>query len=375
MDQNLRKARILVADDQEKNVDIIKTYLQIQGYENVKTLTDSRKFKSAFAEFEPDIILIDLKMPYLSGFDIIEWLKEQISATTYLPVIVLTSDVSSETKMRALQAGANDFLVKPFDLVELQARVNNQLYTRLKNEQVNEYSAELKRLIATKDKFFSIVAHDVRNPFVGIKNYIDIILKIKDYQPDKIESRLRVIYNTADRGHELLENLLKWSRIQTNKIQVERDEFLLESLIRKSCNVVELQAANKQIIMNLSVQEIALISDFSLLETILRNLLSNAIKFTPTGGTVKISADCYDNEILKLTVSDSGVGISPEVQSKLFRIDENLQSHDGTNGEKGSGLGLILCREFVNLLHGSIDVESIEDQGTTFIVRVPVQII
>jgi signal transduction histidine kinase len=341
----------------------------------VKTLTDSRKFKSAFSEFEPDIILIDLKMPYLSGFDIIEWLKEQIPATTYLPVIVLTSDVNSETKMRALQAGANDFLIKPFDLVELQARVNNQLYTRLKNEQVNEYSTELKKLIATKDKFFSIVAHDVRNPFVGIKNYIDIILKIKDYQPDKIESRLRVIYNTADRGHELLENLLKWSRIQTNKIQVERDEFMLESLIRKSCNVVELQAANKQIVMNLSVQEVALISDFSLLETILRNLLSNAIKFTPAGGTVKISADCNHNEILKLTVSDSGVGISPEVQSKLFRIDENLQSHDGTNGEKGSGLGLILCREFVNLLHGSIDVESIEDQGTTFTVHVPVQII
>jgi len=315
--------------------------------------------------------LLDMAMPYLNGFEVMEQLKSVVDPSIYLPVLVLTADVTIETKRKALQSGASDFLTKPFDLIELQARVNTHLQIRFKNEQINVYTAELERLIATKDKFFSIIAHDLRNPFVGIENFTKILLKQGKFDLNEIEKQLQTIHSAAVQGHELLENLLKWARSQTGSISTDFDVFRLSDAVSNCFSLIHTQAENKniQLVCNIA-DDILIESDQYILETILRNLLSNAVKFTPSSG--KVTADAFiDGNFIEVSVTDTGVGIKKELKNNLFLINSRLQSKKGTNGEAGSGLGLILCKEFVDKLEGTIWVETDTNNGATFKFRLP----
>lgn len=371
IDATLKNARILVVDDQQANIDVLYDFLEMQGCENIETTNDPRTVVQLLEDFNPDLILLDLSMPYLSGFDVMEQLKAIVPASTYLPILVLTADVTIESKRKALQCGASDFLTKPFDLIELQARVNTHLQIKFKNEQIQKYAAELEKLIATKDKFFSIIAHDLRNPFIGIENFTRIILKLGNYDVSEIENQLKTIHSTAEHGHELLENLLRWSKSQTGKIDINQEMFRLNDAVNNCFNLIQTHASNKNIELMCDVpDDIIMESDQDMLETILRNLLSNAIKFTPPKGVVTIKASQSDDKV-EIEITDTGVGISEDIQAKLFRIDSKLQSQKGTMGENGSGLGLILCKEFVDKLGGEIWVESEVDKGTSFRFSLP----
>jgi two-component system, sensor histidine kinase and response regulator len=344
----------------------------MKGYRNIQSTTDSRDVIQMVENFKPDLILLDLAMPFLSGFDIMNQLKTVVPKEDYLPILVLTADITLETKRKALLNGANDFLSKPFDLIELQARVNTHLEIKFKNQQINKYTAELEKLIATKDKFFSIIAHDVRNPFVGIANFSKIMMsKFDSMDRDQIRENIEIINKSALQGQELLENLLKWSRSQTGTIKINIEELFLNELIEKLISESKSQANNKKIKLLTHLKaEIVLQSDKDMLETIMRNLITNAIKFTPEGGFVSVSAiESGDNAII--TITDTGIGISSEDTAKLFRIDSKLQSRSGTANETGSGLGLILCKEFVDKLDGTISVLSKVNEGTKFILTFP----
>jgi signal transduction histidine kinase len=368
---NYYKAKFLIVDDQQTNIDLLHDFLEMQGYQNIETTTDPREVVKLMTDYNPDIILLDLAMPYLNGFDILNLLKQIVPANTYLPVLILTADITVESKRKALKLGASDFLTKPFDLIELQARVNTHLEIKFKNEQINEYAAKLEKLIATKDKFFSIIAHDLRNPFVGIENFTKILLRLGNYDPDDMKNQLQTIHSTALQGHELLENLLRWAKSQTDSIEINHDVFRLNDAVINCLNLIQTQANNKSIKLKNEISDDILIeSDQDMLETILRNLLSNAIKFTPVSGTVSVKV-MQKNNLVEISVSDTGIGIEENDKQKLFRIDSKLQSREGTENETGSGLGLILCKEFVDKLGGTIWAESKIGNGTTFKFTIP----
>jgi len=374
MDSNMKNAKILIVDDRQANIDVLHDFLEMQGYEHLESTTDSRTVEKLMVDFKPDLILLDLSMPYLSGFDIMEQLKLIVPLTTYLPILVLTADVTIESKRKALACGASDFLTKPFDLIELQARVNTHLQIKFKNERIQEYADEQERLVATKDKFFSIIAHDLRNPFVGIENFTRILLKQGNYHLDDVEKQLQTIHSTARQGNELLENLLKWSRSQTGTIAIHVEILNLSDVVNKCLNLNNTHANNKNIkLLSEIPNDLILESDQDMLDTILRNLVSNAIKFTPSGGAVTIKAISRMGNI-EISISDTGMGISEMDSQKLFRIDSKLQSRKGTDNETGSGLGLILCKEFIDKLEGTIVVESKVEQGTTFKITLPLSI-
>jgi len=370
----MKNAKILIVDDRQANIDVLHDFLEMQGYEHLESTTDSRTVEKLMVDFKPDLILLDLSMPYLSGFDIMEQLKLIVPLTTYLPILVLTADVTIESKRKALACGASDFLTKPFDLIELQARVNTHLQIKFKNERIQEYADEQERLVATKDKFFSIIAHDLRNPFVGIENFTRILLKQGNYHLDDVEKQLQTIHSTARQGNELLENLLKWSRSQTGTIAIHVEILNLSDVVNKCLNLNNTHANNKNIkLLSEIPNDLILESDQDMLDTILRNLVSNAIKFTPSGGAVTIKAISRMGNI-EISISDTGMGISEMDSQKLFRIDSKLQSRKGTDNETGSGLGLILCKEFIDKLEGTIVVESKVEQGTTFKITLPLSI-
>lgn len=231
--------------------------------------------------------------------------------------------------------------------------------------------AKLKELNTTKDKFFSIIGHDIKGVFSSILVISDLLVqRVQEKNLDDLDQYSHMLNDVAKNGYALLENLLSWSRIQTGHIKYSPTDFLILDVIR---NVVELYKLNfdeKKIAINLEVNESAIIrADRFMLETILRNLISNAIKYTNPGGHIKILTQQVEG-VFRVSISDSGVGISAEDIPKLFRI-ETSYSTQGTNKEMGTGLGLILCKEFVTRHNGDIWVESEQGKGTTIHFTLP----
>lgn len=237
---------------------------------------------------------------------------------------------------------------------------------------IQDQNSELEELNATKDKFFSIIAHDLRNPFGVILSTTEFISN-PDYQFTKEEliDFSKDINHTAKTIFNLLENLLTWARSQHGNVPYEPESIPASEILDTTRFVIDSQAEAKKISIECNAPaDLACSADRNMLLTVLRNLCSNAIKFTPVGGKIELSAKLIDDGTVEFRVKDNGVGISPENINKLFRIDVNVTTI-GTSDEKGTGLGLILCKEFVEKNGGKIRVESEVNKGTTFIFTVP----
>ncbi len=236
----------------------------------------------------------------------------------------------------------------------------------LLEKSVAEKTAELKELNASKDKFFSIIAHDLKNPFNTIIGFSEMLKDAVVSNDDKIIYKYASMINVSSvQTFRLLENLLEWANSQRGKISFVPETINVSELIAEEFSMLDDMAKGKNIglISNVS-KEIVIAADKNMLRTILRNLITNAIKFTHKNGKVEVNATTYINH-LELAVSDNGVGMSRDIMSKLFKIDANLTSR-GTENERGTGLGLFLCKEFVEKHGGKIWTESEEGKGSTF---------
>jgi len=251
--------------------------------------------------------------------------------------------------------------------------IGRDITERKKNEvQLTIQADKLKELNATKDKFFSIIAHDLKNPFNAIIGITDVTLAdLSTLDKSDIQKRLKMMKSSANQAYTLLENLLIWSRTQTGKIDFEPGMTDLEEVLRGITTLVEGQLLSKAITTDISIgNEHRVWADQNMVETILRNLITNAIKFTPKGGNIGITATVQDG-FLNISVHDSGIGMTKEALSKLFRIETSFTTR-GTENEKGTGLGLILCKEFVEKHGGRIGVESEPGKGSHFWFTLPV---
>ncbi|MEF8846405.1 MAG: PAS domain-containing sensor histidine kinase [Bacteroidales bacterium] len=237
--------------------------------------------------------------------------------------------------------------------------------------QLKKQEEELRELNATKDKLFSIIAHDLRNPFNSILGFSELALKnIKNRNFDNLERYCETVYQSARHSFDLLNNLLHWSRVQRGKMDFQPETLDMSSLLDKITELMKANLGEKNIAFSKTVEpDLAVYADRFMLETILRNLLSNAIKFTHNQGSIDIKAYREEKQTV-VSVQDTGVGMPQETADKLFYI-ENTFSTPGTNKEKGNGLGLILCKEFVEQHGGKIWVESEVSRGSTFSFTIP----
>jgi ligand-binding sensor domain-containing protein/signal transduction histidine kinase len=232
--------------------------------------------------------------------------------------------------------------------------------------QIEQQKEELEHLNATKDKFFSIIAHDLRSPFNSILGFSDILLSdFRSFDADKIEKYLTYIRDASYQTYELLQNLLFWARSQTGTLEFKPVPFDLCERIGENISMVKSQAEKKNIRVTHSGDEKrTALGDVNMVDTVLRNLLTNALKFTPAGGTVSVQVQ-ESGDQWKISVKDSGVGIAPENIAKIFRVDSKF-TRQGTEKERGTGLGLILCKEFLRLHGSTIYVVSEPGQGSEF---------
>ncbi len=233
---------------------------------------------------------------------------------------------------------------------------------------------ELQKLNATKDKFIAIIAHDLRSPFNSILGFCDVLLEqIHNKDIENIDLYARIIVESSSKAMELLMNLMEWSRGQIGRMEFNPEYLDLAGLIEETTHYVDGFAGQKSISIKKNLlPHISVFVDKAMISTVLRNIISNAVKFTTPGGEVNIRSSRDQNEIL-ISVSDTGVGISPENIDKLFRIDQ-VYSTAGTDKERGTGLGLILCKEFVEKHGGRIWVDSKITEGSTFYFTLPYKV-
>jgi two-component system sensor histidine kinase/response regulator len=258
----------------------------------------------------------------------------------------------------------NEKLVALGTIRDISERRKTEIIIKKKNE-------ELLTINAEKNKFFSIIAHDLKSPFNSILGFSDLLIEqINNNDHDGIAKFAEIIQQSSNRAMDLLLNLMEWSQSQTERMEFNLEHFELVELIKDAELLLTGALEQKSISLSKNVPSNApVFADKKMISTVLRNLISNAIKFTHTGGKITISVEEKQHELL-VSVSDTGVGISKEDSEKLFKIDETY-STPGTNKEKGTGLGLILCKEFVEKHGGKIWVESEVGKGSTFYFTIP----
>jgi len=251
------------------------------------------------------------------------------------------------------------------ELKTAEHKINQQ------KKEIERQRDELTLLNATKDKFFSIIAHDLKNPFHSIIGFSDLIKrKLGAIENDKIEEFVDMINESSKSAYQLLENLLQWARSQTERMAFNPEELEIDKLIEEIINVQKIQAEQKDIILdNRSIKGLKVKADKNMTETILRNLIGNAIKFSNSGGKV-ICSTTPAGGYVEISVIDNGVGIQEKKLKSLFSLDQ-VESSAGTAGETGTGLGLVLCQEFTRRHSGKIEVTSKPGKGSTFTVSLP----
>lgn len=312
---------------------------------------------------EPDLILLDIMMPGMDGFEVCAELKKN-PGTREIPVIFLTARVEKNDILKGFEVGAVDYVTKPFSGAELLSRIKTHLELKFTLEELEESNA-------TKDKLFSIIAHDLRNPLQVIMFSADLLCRHFDHFDDnKKKEFIEKIYSCTNQISELLENLLKWSKSQRGAIAPNPGKIDIGILAQESIDLFKENAAKKNIALTSAVASaVFAFADRDMMRIVMRNFISNAVKFTNEGGVVKVKATASEN-FIQVDISDTGIGISPEDIPRLFRIDKQ-KTTPGTANEKGSGLGLILCKEFVEKNNGAISVTSSPGKGSCFSFTLP----
>ena len=361
--------KILVVDDVVSNVLLLKILLTNEKFQ-VLTANNGTSCIEAAKNHHPDLILLDVMMPDISGFDTAVILKKE-KETADIPIIFLTALNSPSDLVHGFQVGANDFLTKPFNKEELVMRVMHQISLVAAKRIIVQQNDELRRTINNRDKMYSVIAHDLRSPMASIRMVLNLV--VQTVSPEAIGPEMYYLIDKAntetEETHDLLDNLLKWTKSQTGRLKVAYQDFEVMDVVTGVYGIFTMIAETKNIKLTMEekAEGLKVHADKDMLNTVVRNFLSNAIKFTPEGSAIEIILSQQDN-FAKISVRDHGVGIAPDRIAGLFHKGETTY---GTNNEEGSGLGLQLCKDFAVKNGGDVDVESVLGEGSTFSVLVP----
>ena len=363
--KRLRKKNpiILIVDDVPKNIQLLGTLLKKTDCE-LAVATGGQQALDTVARIKPDLILLDMVMPGMDGFEVCRKLKSE-DETENIPILFLSAKNETENIIKGYELGAVDYITKPVVGIELLTRVK----THLELKKVKE---NLKEEKDARDKFFSIISHDLHSSFGIILSFVQLLASNRNNLSDQeILEFLGDIGSTTKNSLELLENLLEWARSQNGRISFNPVKINLEKLVHEILKSSGNVAGNKKIQITSTVNSQSVVADRNMLLLIVRNLVSNAIKFTPVGGQISIFSDKL-NSAVKISVVDNGVGIEQNKMEQLFKIDHKV-STPGTQNELGNGLGLILCKEFVQQHGGEIGIDSSPGRGTTVWFTIPLK--
>ncbi len=354
---------ILIVDDIPANLKVLGDILKEEGYKVRPVPSGALALQVAERE-KPDLILLDIMMPDMDGYEVCRRLKEN-KLLHDIPVIFISALSETNDVVKALKYGGVDYITKPFRAEEISARVKTHIKLR-------RQSIELQELNVTKDKFFSIIAHDLRGPMGGFMGLTDLLTEeLSNMSMAEIQEFLGSMRESATNLFKLLENLLQWARVQQGGIIFNRERVLFRPIVIESLELIRESAKKKGITIISDISEqLEVFADSNLLQTVIRNLVSNAVKFSARGGIVNISAKTTEDDSVEISVKDMGIGMNREMIETLFRIDVK-NGRPGTEGEQSTGLGLLLCKEYIEKHGGHIRVESEVGKGSVFTFNIP----
>lgn len=358
---------ILIVDDSPNNQRIIGTILSNQGY--VLAYANGGKQALDFIDEKiPDLILLDIMMPLIDGFDVKAKLNED-AVKREIPVIFITALEEPENKAKGFSLGARDYLVKPINKLEVLGRVKMHLTLQQTSLELIEANKNLQKSNETRDKIFSIISHDLRTSVGNMRNVFRFML---DGMVDPVEDR-DIIFDaevTSRHTFNLLENLLYWAKSQQGNLKIRQELVDVEDAVSDVFDQEFGSALNKSIKLKKDIaKDLFVYADRITLNIILRNLIMNSIKFTPENGIVEVKAN-ENQEGICISVSDNGIGMSKIDIERILQKSESF-TKKGTNQEKGTGLGLVIIKEFLELNNGKISIKSKLDKGSEFTIIFP----
>lgn len=354
---------ILIIDDNPMNLLLTSKILEGFGYQTV-TAESGNEGIAAMEQQLPSLILLDISMPVMDGYEVCEKIKLNPKWKD-IPVIFLTANTLTEDLVKGFEKGGVDYITKPFKSEELHVRVKTHM-------ELFESRNEIVKMNKQRDKLYSIIAHDIRSPLSGILQTIDAIEQ--GYFDPTSEDFKEIIHHLKERTKEtstLLTSLLQWSRVKSDKFEMHPSESNVYVIVSSCIQLLNANAMNKNINIHVDSDDSAVAwCDEVSIHTVVRNLISNAIKFTNTNGSIWVRTK-KTSKCLRIEIIDSGVGMSPETIEKIFEKNEHYTT-SGTQNEQGTGLGLMLVKEFVEKNNGSLSVQSVIGEGSTFVIELPI---
>lgn len=370
MQINPAEFKLLVVDDVQTNVLLLKALLGKEGY-GILVANNGQEALEVIRNENPDLILLDVMMPGMDGFEAAERLKSE-EFRCEIPIIFLTALDDTQSIVNGFKLGVGDFISKPFRKEELMVRIKHQLSLVAARRIIEEKNEELRKTIAGRDKMYSVIAHDLRSPMASMKMLLNTIMM--SVEKDKIDpdifDMLEMSNKTSEEVFSLLDNLLKWTKSQLGKLTVIPQKLDISGLADGVVEVMNSVAEVKHIkLIRTDHESFFVYVDIEMIKSILRNLISNAVKFSNPDSEIKVGIKAEDGKVI-VSVTDSGKGIKKEDQHKLLKDSTHFTTY-GTNSEEGSGLGLLLCRDFARKNGGELWFESEENLGSVFSFSLP----
>lgn len=372
MEINPSEYKILIVDDVMSNVLLLKVLLTNEKFQ-IATASNGRQALDQVIKEKPDLVLLDVIMPDMSGFEVSQQLKAN-PETAEIPIIFLTALNSTADIVKGFQVGGNDFISKPFNKEELIIRVTHQISLIAAKRIIVAQTEELRKTIIGRDKLYSVIAHDLRSPMGSIKMVLNML--ILNLPSDTIGPEMYELLTMANQTTEdvfsLLDNLLKWTKSQIGKLKVVYQDIDMVEVTEGVIEIFSMVAELKKISIRLETpSKLDVHADIDMIKTVIRNLLSNAIKFSNEETEILVTVQEQEGMAV-VSVKDSGCGIDEENQKKLLHTDTHFSTF-GTNNEEGSGLGLLLCQDFVIKNGGRLWFTSAKGEGSTFSFSIPLK--
>ena len=372
MEINPSEYKILIVDDVMSNVLLLKVLLTNEKVQ-IATASNGRQALDQVIKEKPDLVLLDVMMPDMSGFEVSQQLKAN-PETAEIPIIFLTALNSTADIVKGFQVGGNDFISKPFNKEELIIRVTHQISLIAAKRIIVAQTEELRKTIIGRDKLYSVIAHDLRSPMGSIKMVLNML--ILNLPSDTIGPEMYELLTMANQTTEdvfsLLDNLLKWTKSQIGKLKVVYQDIDMVEVTEGVIEIFSMVAELKKISIRLKTpSKLEVYADIDMIKTVIRNLLSNAIKFSNEETEILVTVQEQEGMAV-VSVKDSGCGIDEENQKKLLHTDTHFSTF-GTNNEEGSGLGLLLCQDFVIKNGGRLWFTSVKGEGSIFSFSIPLK--
>lgn len=366
----LKGRKILIVDDDRLNIRILSGILKNQGYTLAQADSGERALE-VYAESRPDLVLLDVMMPGINGFETCRTLK-RLYGDTCAPIIFITAKNESEDVVEGLSAGGVDYLPKPFQPREVLARIRTHLNSQLMAEQQKMLVEQLSKANAAKNRFLGMAAHDLRNPLASIRGLAEFLRDgvVGPLTPDQLDL-VETIHGASQSMLRMVNELLDLATIEAGELKIAPEIHNLADLIQKSVYLANIDAAKKKTHITFSPPTDAPHPsiDPAKMQQVVDNLLSNAVKYSPPGSNITVELR-VDGQHCSFGVKDQGPGIPDNERDKLFK-DFGRLSVKPTGGEKSTGLGLAICRKIVEAHQGTIVAENLVNGGSEFRVTLP----